>query len=427
MSSDTNVFIWSNPVFSGAQLLEKIATGESSALEFKSVQIAGNKVKAPTRDSLSDEIAAFANHRGGLIIFGVSDNREVYGVGASSDPLIHFISEICHDSIEPPIMDYFVDSIRVPDEMKQEKILVYINISRSLWMHRSAGGYFLRQGDKSREMTTEQLVRLSQVRSQARIISFDEQFVPGTDKSTLREDLFMRFIPNAKTEEQKDSGLVMRRLLIDDNGSYRASVAGLLMCSDQSDDYLYGSFICAVCYRGLYKDANYQLDAQDFKGPLDRQILDAYKFVEKHNQKSARKEIGREEQPQYSMRAVFEALVNAVVHRDYSKHGSKIRLFMFSDRLELYSPGALANTITVEALEDNQVTRNELLSRLLSELSVEEQVDNTVKRKYFLERRGEGVGIILRKSEDLSGKRPVYEMHNEELCLTIFAAKSLQE
>ena len=127
------------------------------------------------------------------------------------------------------------------------------------------------------------------------------------------------------------------------------------------------------------------------------------------------------------MRAVFEALVNAVVHRDYSKTVSKIRLFMFADRLQLCSPGALANTATVENLRYRQATRNELLARLLSEVTVEDDVGRQVARRHFLERRGEGVGIILDESEALCGKPPVYEMIDEELHLTILAAKSLQE
>ena len=159
----------------------------------------------------------------------------------------------------------------------------------------------------------------------------------------------------------------------------------------------------------------------------DKQVIGAYNFVNQYNHISAKKEVGREERPQYSMRAVFEALVNAVVHRDYSKHGSKIRLFMFSDRLEIYSPGALANTLTVENMIDNQFTRNELLSRLLSELKIDDRMNDSVNRKYFLERWGEGVGIIFNDTEQLSGKRPVYELIGEELKLTIYAAKSLQQ
>ena len=199
------------------------------------------------------------------------------------------------------------------------------------------------------------------------------------------------------------------------------------MCHNKPDNYLYNSFIQAVAYSGKTRDANYQLDAKDFIGPLDQQIKEAFMFVKRHNKVSARKDVGREEKPQYSMRAVFEALVNAVAHRDYSKHMSKIRLFIYSDRLELYSPGALANTLTVETLQDNQATRNELLTRLLSEITTGTDMDKEVKRKYLLERRGEGVGIILNESKMLSGRTPVYEMLGEELRLTIFAAKSLQE
>lgn len=415
-------------MLSARQLLEKISLGETSSLEFKSVQIFGTKVRAPSRGDLSDEIAAFANHRGGMIVLGVSDKRAIAGVDADTVPtLINFISEICHDSIEPPLGDFSVENISVPDEEGDEKILIYIDISRSLWIHKSKGGYFLRSGSDKREMTTEQLGRLLQARSQARIIRFDEQLVPNTNKSTIHKDLFARFLHDPKTKKQEDQQLLKRHLLIDDNGSYRVSVAGLLMCSNQSERYLKNSFICAVCYTGLQKDANYQLDAQDFKGPLDKQIIDAFKFVEKYNKVSARKDIGRVERPQYSMKAVFEALVNAVVHRDYSQYGSKIRLFMFADRLELYSPGALANTITVETLQDNQATRNELLSRLLSEVNINEDIGGQTNRRHFLERRGEGVSIILNESERISGKIPFYEMLGEELRLTIFAAQSLQD
>ena len=212
-----------------------------------------------------------------------------------------------------------------------------------------------------------------------------------------------------------------------EDDDYFASVAGALMCAACPEKHIPNSFIQAVCYRSRIRDANYQIDAKNFNQSLDRQIIEAFKFVERYNAISAIKEIARKEQMQYSRRAIFEALVNAVIHRDYSKSGSKIRLFIYLDRLELYSPGALANTLTVENLEENQVTRNELLSRLLSELTIEEDMADSVGRKYFLERRGEGVGIILRESEQLSGKKPVYEMLSEELKLTIFAAKSLQE
>ncbi len=394
-------------------LLEKLALGEDSTIEFKE--------QITNRDSVAAEISAFANGRGGTLVVGVSDSGQIIGVNDIVE-VERKIIEICNDSIEPEVQ-IFTEKLRLED-----RSILKVDIPRSLYTHKATNGYFIRQGSSKREMSPDQLGRLMQSRSQARIISFDEQFVPDTDKTILRKDLYERFIGETETEEQTVDLLRKRRLLIDDNGIWRISVAALLMCTDRSDDYLYNSFISAVCYTGLHKDANYQLDAKDFKGPLDQQILDACKFVEKYNAVSARKNIGRREQAQYSMKVVFEALVNAVVHRDYAKHGSKIRLFMFSDRLELYSPGALANTLTVDTLLYNQITRNELLARLLSELQID---NNTIRkeagRRYFLERRGEGVGIILRESERCSGKTPSYVMHSEELCLTIYAAGSLQK
>lgn len=397
------------------ELIEKIELGEDSILELKK--------ELPRKDNLASEIAAFANAKGGVILIGIDDNKEIVGLGDSValDEVEKTVVEICQDSVKPPV------SIDTRKLRIYGKNLLKIEVPRSLFVHKTSNGYFVRQGSRKTEMPTEQLGRLLQARSQARIIRFEEQFVPGTDKSTLRKDLFTRFLRNVETEERENTQLLKRRLLVEDNGNYQASVAGLLMCSDQSQEYLYNSFISAVCYRGPNKDAHYQLDAKDFTGPLDQQILDACGFVKRHNQISARKEVGRVERPQYSMKAVFEAVVNAIVHRDYSKDSSKIRLFMFSDRLELYSPGVLANTLTVETLEYGRAARNELLSRLLSELPVEEGLGGAVGRKHFLERIGEGVGIILRESEELSDKRPIYQMHGEELCLTIFAAKSMQQ
>ena len=394
------------------ELREKIRLGEDSKIEFKR--------ELPHTVSLADEIAAFGNANGGVILIGVDDDGIIVGINRQKlDNDEKTVVEICQDSIVPPI-HIVTEKLLISDEH-----LLKIEVPRSLFVHKSPNGYYIREGSSKREIPTEQLARLLQSRSQARLITFDEQFVPNTHKSTLRRSLYQRFI-NAGEDELEDL-LRKRRLLVKEDNYDRASVAGVLMCNDRPDEFLYNSFIQTVYYSGIQKDANYQIDAKDFRGPLDQQIVDAFKFVEKHNQVSARKDIGRVDQPQYSMRAVFEAIVNAVVHRDYSKAGSKIRLFMFADRLELYSPGALANTLRIEDLPYNQATRNELLARLLSEISLDDDVGKQVERRHFLERRGEGVGIILDESEKLGAITPLYNLYGEELCLTIFAAKSLQD
>jgi predicted HTH transcriptional regulator len=137
---------------------------------------------------------------------------------------------------------------------------------------------------------------------------------------------------------------------------------------------------------------------------------------------AARKDPARTEMPRYSIRAVFEAVVNAVAHRDYSIHGSKIRLFLFDDRLEVFSPGPLPNTVTIDSMALRQSTRNELVTSLLAKCRVEDPAGE-VGRRFFMEKRGDGVPIILGESSKLSGRMPVYRLIDDaELLLTIWAA-----
>ena len=127
------------------------------------------------------------------------------------------------------------------------------------------------------------------------------------------------------------------------------------------------------------------------------------------------------------MLAVFEAVTNAVAHRDYSMAGAKVRLRLFDDRLELYSPGMLPNTMTPESLPFRQAARNEALTSLLARCPI---VDDTLAahRQHIMDKRGEGVSIILETSERLSGKRPEYQLSDDsELKLTIFAAATRQK
>ena len=104
----------------------------------------------------------------------------------------------------------------------------------------------------------------------------------------------------------------------------------------------------------------------------------------------------------YDLDVVDEAVVNAVAHRDYAISGSKIRLFLFADRLELYSPGKLPNTITLDDMPYRTFTRNQLLVSFLS------RIRSRRTGQVFLESRGEGARKILQDGEAHAGRRPVY-------------------
>ena len=177
-----------------------------------------------------------------MILIGVDDNAE--GVGVNRQELgkaEKTVVEICQDSIDPIVL-IFTEKLRIDD-----KNLLKIEVPRSLFVHKTANGYFICQGSSKREMPTEQLARLFQTPSQARIIAFDEQFVPNTGKETLRKDLYQRFITEEATEDEIDDLLLKRRLLVNDGEQNRASVAGVLMCYEKPNDYLYNSFYSSNC------------------------------------------------------------------------------------------------------------------------------------------------------------------------------------
>lgn len=121
--------------------------------------------------------------------------------------------------------------------------------------------------------------------------------------------------------------------------------------------------------------------------------------------------------PTYDLDVVDEAIVNAVAHRDDAIAGSKIRLFLFADRLELYSPGKLPNTITLDDMPYRTFTRNQLLVSFLSRLRSKRT------GQVFLESRGDGVRKILEDGEAHSGRRPEYGLFGNELRLTLWAKR----
>ena len=407
---------------SSEELLRKIRLGEDTTLELKAVHFRGDKISGPGRGDLADELAAIANTYDGVVLLGVDDKtRDILGIPVEHlDVVERYVFEICNESIKPPVV-FRSFRVELPDGAGVLQPLLKVEVPRSLFVHKSPGGYFYRQGSSKREMPTEYLLRLGQQRSQARLIRFDEQAVPDSSLASLDEPLWQRFVDGASG----DAAATLRKMKIlteDESGENRASVAGVLMCSATPEQFLTGAFIQAVRYRGIRQDSNYQMDAQEITGPVDDQVQKALAFVRKNMLVAARKNPGRVDIPQFSMRAVFEAIVNAVAHRDYSIYGSKIRLFMFDNRLELYSPGPLPNTVTIDSISLRQSTRNELLTTLLARCRIEDPTGD-FKRQFLMEKRGDGVPIILDESEKLSGREPEFRMIDDaELLLTIHAA-----
>ena len=404
------------------ELLNKIHLGEDTSLEFKEVRFKGSRISEPKRDDLADELAAIANTHDGVLVLGVDDKtRDITGIPLERlEAVERYVFEICNESIKPPIL-FRSFRMQLPDNKGDLQPVLKVEIPRSLFVHKSPGGYYFRQGSSKREMPPEYLARLFQQRSQARLIRFDEQPVPQSSLSDLSEKLCINYM--SRSDEPLETVLLKRNLLSEEeSGAVRASIAGILLCCDNPERFLPHAYIEAVRYRGRRQDSNYQIDGQKITGPLNQQIEQSMSFLKRNQIVSAQKRPYRVEKKQFSERAVFEAIVNAAAHRDYSIFASKIRFFIFDDRLEIYSPGALPNTVTIENIALRQATRNELITSLLSETPVAESVGN-VGRGYYMEKRGDGVPIILNESEKISGKKPAYRLIDDsELLLTIFSA-----
>ena len=218
----------------------------------------------------------------------------------------------------------------------------------------------------------------------------DELAVPSTSMDNLNPRLWKRFRTPLSSENNREFLEKMRLITRDISG--KGGDAGEFRPS-----------------------GSYQLDAKDITGPLDVQIAGACRFVERNMRVFAVKAPCRIETPQFFMNAVFEAVVNAVAHRDYSIYASKIRLHLFSDRLEIHSPGCL------ESIAERQSSRNELLTSLLARTPMNVNAPGS-RRGFIMDRRGDGVPVIITESEELSGRRPEYRLLDDaELLLTIFA------
>jgi len=406
-------------------LIRQIALGEDSLLELKTVSAPGKRVAEPDTRDIADELAAAANTHGGVFVFGVDDKtKEVVGIEYDKLDIVEtWLRDICNDSIKPPITP-LIRKLAIPDSKGEEKAVIRVDVPKSLFVHKSPHGYFYRIGSSKREMPPDVLARLFQQRSQTRLISFDEQIVPNVRPSALSKTLFEKFKTPLSPIADDDFLRKLHFIAKDTDGAWRPTVGGILMANENPEEHLPSAYIQAVCYRGEDRNADEQLDAKDIRGPLDRQIAEACRFVNRNMRILAVKKPNRIDIPQFAMNAVFEAVVNAVAHRDYSISGSKIRLHMFADRLEIFSPGALPNSLTVDEIGERQFSRNELICTCLSRCPLTERFTDIVRSR-IMDRRGEGVPVILSASGKLSGKRPKYELLDDsELKLTIFAAPS---
>ncbi|MCL4516990.1 MAG: putative DNA binding domain-containing protein [Firmicutes bacterium] len=396
------------------ELMEKIRTGEDSFIEFKEIRVKDGRVVDPNTESIAGEICAFANSEGGVLLFGVSDAGIIAGISEEDIGKVEgWVTNICQHNCVPPVRPV-ISKLLLPDVKGVDKRVLKLDIIKSLFVHATSGGvYYHRIGSSKQGMTPPELARLFQQRRQG--VIFDEQPVREAGAHDLDLELLRPFLRESPLERNQLLSNLSILTRVDD--SLCPTAGGLLNFSREPQKYLPSAYIEAAVYKGTRLDSNELVHGEKIMGPLSAQIDGAVTFVDRFMLRPARKEAGREDFPQLSMKAVHEAIVNAVAHRDYSIYGSKIRLFLFRDRLEVYSPGRLPNTITLENIMDRQFSRNQLIVSFLSKMK------SPKTGRAYIEARGEGVRLIFEESLRLAGKEPVYKLPGEELLLIIWAAE----
>ena len=356
-------------------LMERIRNGEDSTLEFKRADV--------RNDEVARELVAFLNLEGGIVLLGVDDDGTVSGTTRSD--LEEWISDLCRVKIEPPVIP--VLSWTKDAEPGRHVLAVRVSLGPNkpyARVHNNRKTYYIRVGKTTREASREELERMFQASGQLR---YGLKPVPGADFGALDlrrlKDYFVRVTNGAVPNDDDVLGweTLLRNLDLMTTaaaGQHVATVDGLLLFGRMPGRFLPQSGVRAVCYPGVEPDYAARAD-EDLRGVLtplgtadgsigESGLVDrAWDFVRRNTQPAARLEgLRRVDRWDVPENVVREAVVNALVHRDYSIAGTDVMLAIYADRIEIESPGRLPNTVTVEGMKSGlRYARNQALVNVM--------------------------------------------------------------
>jgi len=355
------------------ELLEIIRNGESSKVEFKTEDV------HPT--SLTEEIVAFANFEGGVILLGVDDNGNL--VGCARPDIEGFVVNVCRNNVRPALIP-LIEKFRIADQQ-----ILAVTIPRGETAYSTNRGlYYIRVGSTKQVPTQQELLRLFQ---QKNVLQFDETPVLKASVASLdlaKVNTYLAYLQQSPLEAESEHALVHELLhlsiLIELDNTYYPTLAGFLMFGKHPQKYFPSYTI--VC--GAYQGDDFLSDAireHELTGSLDRLIEDALAFLKLTMPQTSTRNHGLQNKVRYAypVEALREGLVNAVCHRDYAISGSTIRVFVFHNRLEIRSPGGLPNTMTLDNIRYRQFTRNQMIASFLTGYG-------------YMERRGKGILRMLK-------------------------------
>lgn len=328
--------------------------------------------KTPPR-TLAENLAAFANAEGGRVLFGV-DGRKAAQRPSDVSALLDHVTRACA-LVDPPLV------LPRPQVAEIDGVpVVVIETPPGLPGVYSVQGIFLtRDGAHNRPLTTPELRRLLVDRGDASIEARRVDDASLADFDAARVDRYLDRLLLGLDDDPMATLVARGCAAVGEGEVTRPTVAGLLLFAANPQRWLPGAEIVCVRYPGLAMGDEFV--RQDLTGPLTEQIRLAEAFVQSNVQREMRiRGLAREETAEYPAAVVREAIVNAVAHRDYGVRGEGIRLLLFSDRLEIYSPGRLPGHVTLANLIEERYSRNPVLVTVLSDLGYVERLGYGIDR-----------------------------------------------
>lgn len=375
--------------------IEQYLITENTIVEYK------ERVELHKSKSWLKTVSAFLNTQGGTLLFGVSDiDKNVVGI-ENTDLMVEKMTELINVKIEPTF------SYQLLTKKEKEKNVIILDVqpgSAPPYYHVDNGNRiaYVRKGSSSVEARGDELNNLILKGLNKSYDMLPSQYKTTEASFTLLAAVFKNQIG---TEFQQPKDLISCGLAMKDNV---LTNAGALIC----DQYLIRqSRIFCTHWNGLTKGSVAQdaIDDKEYSGSIISLLNNAETFI-KNNSKNrwAIKGMIREEETEYPYTAVREALVNAIIHRDYQILGTEIQIAIFEDRMEIYSPGGMVGGHFIQDMELTQVPsrrRNQIISDMFGRLG-------------FMERRGSGINRILSAYKN-SGRKVVFYSNEDSFIVTL--------
>ena len=331
---------------------------------------------------IAKHISAFANASGGKLVIGIEDNGEVTGFNRSGARDIENFERAALTTCSPsPIVRK--ERIPVISSSGKEDVVLVIDIeaSTSRVVSRSSDGeVFLRQNDRSVRLDREQVLALEYDKGQR---AFEDELIEDSSLEDVDHEVLDRYKAILGTEVSDEQVLKSRRFMRDG----KLTVAGALLFAQDPSVMMPQARVRVLRYDGVKMETGERLNITKervFAGPLPKVIQGAYELIS-----SMLREfqfLGPDGKfqtvPEYPEFAWFEGLINAVTHRDYAFRGDYIRVSIFDDRLEIVSPGALPNIVTLDNIKTTRYSRNPRIARTLVEFGWVRELNEGVQRIY---------------------------------------------